>query len=339
MNNLLVSPSPHVGSVWTTKKIMIAVIIALMPTFIASIYFYGFYPLVITILSIGSAILAEFIYNKIAKQDLTITDGSAAVTGFILALCLPPVVPFYIPIIGSFFAIIIVKMLFGGIGKNFANPAATGRVFLLLAFSSAMSKYAKPVDWSQGFVDAGFSYFNGIGHKIDAITTATPLGSQIPDGNIQDLNLLDMFLGNMGGSIGEVCALAILIGGIFLIVLRLIDWKVPVFTLVSTALFTLIFYQDINYVLPMLLSGGIMFAAFFMATDYATTPNTSIGRVIFALGVGFFTVLIRKYGGYPEGASFAILLMNLTTPFIDKYIIRKPFGKKHEKKERRAKNV
>lgn len=339
MKHLLVSPSPHVGSGWTTKKLMIAVIVALMPSLIASVYFYGAYPLVVTALSVGSAILAEFIYNKLSKQDVTVSDGSAAVTGLILALCLPPVLPLYIPIIGAFFAIIVVKMLFGGIGKNFANPAGTARIFLLLSFSSAMSKYARPVDWSQGFVEGMFSYFNGIGHNIDSITSATPLGGAIPEGNLDGLNLLDMFLGNMGGSIGEVSALAILIGGLFLIVLKVIDWKVPVAVIVSSTLFTLIFYQDVAYILPMLLSGGLLFGAFFMATDYATTPNTDIGRIIFGIGVGFFTVLIRKYGGYPEGASFAILLMNLTTPFIDKYIITRPFGKKREKKPRRAKNV
>ncbi len=324
---LLVSTSPHVGSTWTTKKIMGAVIASLSPAFFASVYFYGFYPVLVTILSIGSAILAEFLYNKVAKQKLTIADGSAAVTGFILALCLPPVLPLYIPVIGAFFAIIVVKMLFGGLGRNFANPAAAARIFLLLAFSSAMTSFAEPVDWSRGFVEAGFAYFRGIGHNIDAITTATPLVS-IGEGNLASINLLDMLYGNIGGSMGEVSAIAIIIGGVFLICTKVIDWKVPTTVIVSTVLFTLLFYQDVDYILPMLLSGGLLFGAFYMVTDYATSPNTHIGRVLFAFGVSFFTVLIRRYGGYPEGVSFAILLMNLCTPFIDRFVILAPFGKR-----------
>ncbi len=328
---LLVSNSPHIGSTWTTKKIMGAVIGGLAPALLASVYFYGVYPLLVAFLSIGSAMLAEFIYNKIAKQKITIWDGSAAVTGMILALCLPPVLPLYIPIIGSFFAIIVVKMLFGGLGRNFANPAATARVFLLLAFSSAMTSYVKPVDWSQGFVTAAFSYFDGIGHNIDAITSATPL-VEIGAGSLANLDLLQMFIGNVGGSIGEVSAIAILLGGIPLIFAKVIDWKVPLTVIASTVIFTLVFYQDVNYILPMLLSGGLLFGAFFMVTDYATSPNTHWGRVVFAIGVSFFTVLIRRFGGYPEGMSFAIILMNLCTPFIDRFIILSPFGKRQTKK-------
>ncbi len=325
---LLVSNSPHVGSTWTTKKIMGAVIGALAPSLIASVYFYGFYPILVAILAIGSAILAEFLYNKVARQKLTIDDGSAAVTGLILALCLPPVLPLYIPVIGSFFAIIVVKMIFGGLGRNFANPAATARVFLLLAFSGSMTTFVKPVDWSQGFVSAGFAYFSGIGHNLpDAVTSATPLVA-IGEGNLQNVDLLNMFFGNIGGSMGEVSAIAILIGGIFLIATKVIDWKVPATVVIFTTLFTLLFYQDANYILPMLLSGGLLFAAFFMVTDYATSPNTHVGRVVFAIGVSFFTVLIRRFGGYPEGMSFAIILMNLCTPFIDRFVLLKPFGSK-----------
>lgn len=334
---LIVSPSPHVGFPLTTRKVMLAVVVALVPSLIASVVFYGAYPLLVVCLSVGAAVLAEWIYNKIRKQKTTVSDCSAIVTGMILGLNLPPVLPIYIPIIGSFFSIIVVKMLFGGLGKNFANPAACGRVFLLLAFSSDMTKWVAPVDWAAGAGKGLFGYFGEMfGGTLDAVTSATPLVKIASDG-VGNVDLLDLFLGRIGGSAGETCAIAILIGGIFLILTKIIDWKIPLAVIVSTVLSTLVFYQDPSYILPMLLSGGLLFGAFFMATDYSTSPNTFWGKLIFAVGIGFFTILIRKFGGYPEGVSFSILFMNLFVPLLDKIIVPKPFGAKRSKKKKSEK--
>ena len=261
-------------------------------------------------------------------------DLSAVVTGIILALNLPPVVPFYVPIVGAAFAIVIVKMLFGGIGRNFANPAITARIFLMLAWTGVMTQFVSPIDLSDGA--NLFAYFNqGVSISLpDAITTATPLQNvkdAISSGAnpAEGLSALDMFLGRIGGSAGEVSALAVLIGGVYLAVRRVIDVKIPVLYIGSTALFTAIFFADSGYageyVWTYLLGGGLMFGAFFMATDYATSPKTPVAVVIYGVGLGLLTVIIRKFGTMNEGVSFAILLMNIVTPLLEK-IKRKPFG-------------
>ena len=334
-----VSSSPHITSGNSTRRIMLDVVIALIPAMIAAVLLYGFYSLFLIALSVGSCVLAEFLFSKIKKEETTVGDCSAVVSGVILALNLPPAVPFYVPIFGGFFAMMIVKMLFGGLGRNFANPAITARIFLMLAWTGIMTKFVKPIDLSKGFAEM-FSYFkfafttNG----MDVVTGATPL-SYIKAGAFEHIDLTDMFLGRIGGSMGEVSALALLIGGAYLVVRKVIDWKIPAIYIGSVALFTLAFKGNIDYVLPSLLGGGLIFGAFFMATDYATSPNTPIGVVVYALGLGLLTTLFRIYGSMDEGVSFAILIMNILVPLIDKFIIRRPFGYVPKKRERKPKKI
>lgn len=334
MKNLRVSSSPHIVSSANTQRIMLDVIIALCPAVIAMVLLYGFYPLFLTVLSVAMAVFCEWAFNLATRRPQSVRDLSAVVTGIILALNLPPVVPFYVPIVGAAFAIVIVKMLFGGIGRNFANPAITARIFLMLAWTGVMTQFVSPIDLSDGA--NLFAYFNqGVSISLpDAITTATPLQNvkdAISSGAnpAEGLSALDMFLGRIGGSAGEVSALAVLIGGVYLAVRRVIDVKIPVLYIGSTALFTAIFFADSGYageyVWTYLLGGGLMFGAFFMATDYATSPKTPVAVVIYGVGLGLLTVIIRKFGTMNEGVSFAILLMNIVTPLLEK-IKRKPFG-------------
>lgn len=334
MTKFIVSSSPHIMSSSTTRRIMLDVIIALMPAVVASIFIYGFYPLFLMILCVGSAVFAEWLFNVITKRRQTVGDLSAIVTGIILSLNLPAVVPFYVPIVGAFFAIIIVKMIFGGIGKNFANPAITARIFLMLAWTGVMTSFVKPIDLSDGA--NLFAYFeNIVGINLpDAITSATPLAA-IKNAIASNtdpsagLSALDMFLGTIGGSAGEVSALAILIGGAYLAVRKVIDLKIPLLYIGSTVIFTAIFFADTGfvgeYIWTYLLSGGLLFGAVFMATDYATSPKSPTGVVIYGAGLGFLTVVIRKYSSMNEGVSFAILLMNIVTPLLDR-IMPKAFG-------------
>lgn len=334
MAQYIVSSSPHISTSVTTKRMMLDVIIALIPATLASVLIYGFYPLFIMVLSVGTAVLSEWLFNLATKRTQSIGDLSAIVTGMILALNLPAVVPFYVPIVGSAFAIVIVKMLFGGIGKNFANPAITARIFLMLCWTGVMTTFVKPIDLSEG--SNMFAYFVNI-VKIDlpdAITSATPLAfvkdSISANTNpAQSLNALDMFLGRIGGSAGEVSALAVIIGGIYLLVRRVIDWRIPALYLASTVVFTAIFFADSGYVgeyiWTYLLGGGLMFGAFFMATDYATSPKSCLAVVIYGVGLGFLTVIFRKFGTMNEGVSFSVLLMNALTPLLDK-IVPKVFG-------------
>lgn len=322
---LLVSSSPHVGSKLTTQKIMLHVCIALLFPTVAGVIIFGLYSLMLVAIAVASAVLAELLYNYITRSPITIKDCSAIVTGMILGLNLPPNAPVYVPIVGSIFAIMVVKMLFGGLGRNFANPAATARVFLLLAWTGQMRTYMQPLDYSQGFWKAMVS-----GFTKDYVTSATPLAAiktSAATGVLPDsVNLLDMFLGRIGGSIGEVCVIAIVLGLIYLLVFKIIDWKLPAVYLAVCALSALILYKDgWLFILPTLISGGILFGAVFMLTDYSTSPNTHIGKIIYAAAAGFLTVLFRRYSGFDEGASIAILLMNLIVPLIDK-IIPKPFG-------------
>ncbi len=334
MNKLIVSTSPHITSNSSTKKIMLDVIIALVPCILASFLIYGLYPIVMIVLSVASAVFAEWLFNVITKKQQSIGDLSAIVTGIILALNLPPVVPFYVPMVGAMFAIIIVKMLFGGIGRNFANPAITARIFLMLAWTGVMTKFVNPIDLGNGM--NLFSYFeNFVNINLpDAITGATPLmqiKSAIAANTDPSAGLvaLDMFLGRIGGSAGEVSTLACMIGGIYLAARKVIDIKIPILYIASTVLFTAIFFAGSpfvgEYVWTYLLSGGLMFGAVFMATDYASSPKNPIAVVIYGLMLGFVTVIIRKYSTMPEGVSYAILLMNIVAPLLDK-IRRKPFG-------------
>ncbi len=331
MSKYVVSSSPHIGNDRTVMTIMLDVLIALLPAVVGSVVFFGFYALFLEVLSVAAAVGAEALYNVITKRDQTIGDCSAVVTGLLLALNLPVSVPFYVPIIGSAFAIIFVKMLFGGIGKNFANPAIAGRIFLLLAWASMMTAYVKPITWTDG--DA-FVYFRCIlkGREglldVAALSTATPLASLRTEA--AGLDIFNMFFGEIGGSLGETSALLLLLGGVYLIVRRVIDWRVPVTFIGTVAVFALIYGaakgQALDYILPSIFGGGLFLGAFFMATDYSTSPNTKLGLTVFAFGCGIITSLIRFFGSYPEGVSFAILLMNIVTPYIDKAFVPRPFG-------------
>ena len=336
MSRYLVSSSPHIASSRTTRNIMLDVIIALMPAVIAMVAVFGFYPLLNTLICVGFCVLFEFLFNLIRKKEQTIGDLSAVVTGIILALNLPAVVPIYVPVVGALFAIVIAKMLFGGIGRNFANPAISARIFLLLAWTSVMTSFVAPLDWSN-LADNNmfFSVSNVFNIKMpDLVTSATPLAHvkealELGTNPATGINALDMFLGRIGGSAGEVSSLAILIGGVYLLIRKVIDWKIPLIYILSTVIFTAIFYSNTGYVgeyvWTYLLGGGLLFGAFFMATDYATSPKSPIAVIIYGIGLGLLTVIIRKFSSMSEGVSYAILLMNIATPLLDKIKVR-PFG-------------
>jgi electron transport complex protein RnfD len=315
MSKLKVSSSPHINDKDTASGIMRDVIIALIPATIAGTVIFGFYSLIVIAVCVGSCLLSEYFYNYFLKKPQTIKDLSAVVTGILLGLNLPPLVPLYVPVIGSVFAIIIVKMLFGGIGKNFANPAITARIFLILSFGTLMTHFISPVDYSQGFFKGFFGKFS----MTDAVASSTPL----TDG---DFNLLDLFIGTTEGCIGETSAVALLIGGIYLCVRRVIDFRLPLVIFAVMAAFSFIFSGDIASVLPSLLSGGLILGAIFMATDYATSPNTVRGLMIYGLFIGIVNSILREFSPMAEGMSYAILLGNIVTPIIDKYIYPKKFG-------------
>lgn len=301
-NKLHISVSPHIHSKNSTQRIMLDVLISLLPATIAGVVIFGLNALLVIAVCVAVCVLGEFVFNKITKKPLTISDLSAAVTGLLLALNLPANVPLWQAGVGSLFAIIIVKCIFGGIGRNVVNPAITGRVFMLVAFAS-MTKAAFPLDSTAG---------------------ATPL-AEIANGN--EVVLTDLLLGNIGGSIGETCKVALLIGGVYLLVRRVITWHIPVAFIGTTFIFTLAVHEfDFMLALSLILSGGLLLGAFFMATDYVTSPTTPLGKIIFGVGAGLITVLIREWGIYPEGVSFAILIMNILNPYIDMLTARKLFG-------------
>lgn len=308
MDNLVVSISPHIRDNATTSKIMRDVLIALVPALIASVVIFGPRALVVEAVCVASCLFFEWGFEKICKKPNTIGDLSAAVTGLILSFNLNVGIPIWQAIFGSFIAIVLVKQLFGGLGKNFANPAITARVVMLLAFSGTMTTWNTPT----------------ILHPAaDAITGATPLTMVAKDELDQLPSVLDMFLGLTGGCLGETCALALLIGGVYLMAKKIITWHTPVAFIATVFVLSLIFGQN---PVVQILSGGVFLGAFFMATDYATTPSTNKGRIIFGIGCGLITVLIRFWGNYPEGVSFSILLMNLLVPFIIKWTRNKPLG-------------
>ena len=310
MEKLIVTTSPHIQSKVSTQSIMRDVIIALLPATVAGTVLFGLQALITILVCVGTAVLSEFVFNLLVKKEQTVTDLSAVVTGLILALCLPAKADIWQCIVGSVFAIVVVKCLFGGIGCNFANPAATARVFLLIAFSASIGGATAPA-------------LGG----VDLVATATPL-EIIKLGTDAELpSLWNMFIGNRAGAIGETSALALILGGIYLIARRVIHWQVPVIYIATVFLLSLIIKQDLTMALYQVLGGGLVIAAFFMITDYSTTPINTLGKMVFAFGCGIITVLIRFWGSYPEGVSFAILLMNILSPYIEKMCTKKPFGK------------
>ncbi len=304
MEKLHVSVSPHIHGKKTTQKIMLDVIIALLPAVVVSILLMGLSALLVIATCVVAAVASELLFNIAVKKEQTVSDLSAVVTGLLLALNLPANIPLWQAAIGSAFAIIIVKGVFGGLGKNIVNPAMTARVFMLLAFGS-MVDYTLP-------------------EGMDSTSGATPL-VQLANG--EAVTVWNLLFGNHGGSLGETCALALIIGGIYLIARKVISWHIPVAFIGTAFLFTLLVEGgNFEMTLAWILSGGLMIGAFFMATDYVTSPSTAKGKIIFGIGAGVITVLIRFWGSYPEGVSFAILLMNIVNPFIDGKCTRKLFG-------------
>lgn len=309
---LIVSQSPHIRSQRSTKRIMLDVLIALSPAVVAGAVIFGLRALLVVATCALTAVLSEFLFNLIVKKKQTISDFSALVTGVLLGLNLHALVPLWQCVIGAFFAIIVVKSLFGGLGCNFANPAITARVVLVISFTSTVGGGVLP-----GTVDKIFF------PSSELITTATPLAQQFGAPS-----LLDLFLGNCGGAIGEVSALAILIGYAYLIVRRVIKFESPLIFVGTVFTLTLIYTNSFYAALAAVLSGGLLLGAVFMATDYVTTPITRTGKMIFAFGCGLLTFLIREFGSYPEGVSFAILFMNILSPYIEKWTRKRPLGGK-----------
>ncbi|MBR2926532.1 MAG: RnfABCDGE type electron transport complex subunit D [Clostridia bacterium] len=310
MEKLIVSSAPHIHAKHTTQSIMRDVLIALSPAAVAAVVFFGWKALGIILVCVAASVLSELCFNLICKKTQTVSDLSAAVTGLILALCLPTTAELWQCALGSVFAIVVVKCLFGGIGCNFANPAATARVFLLVAFSASIAGGT-----ATAFADP------------DVVASATPLEIIKFSKDAPLPSLLDMFLGNRMGAIGETCSLALIVGGIYLIVRKIIHWEIPVIYIGTVFVLSLIIKQDLTVALYEILGGGVLIAAFFMITDYVSTPINKGGKMLFALGCGIITVLIRFWGAYPEGVSFAILLMNIVAPYLTKLCVRRPFGK------------
>ena len=316
-----VAASPHELSGANTRRIMLDVLIALLPCVVCGTVFFGLYSLMLVVVCTAVCFVAEQLCNLARKKPLTF-DLSALVTGVILGLNLPPRAPWYIPVIGGVFAIVIVKMLFGGLGKNFANPAATARVFLLLAYSATMSQFigADPAgNILSADVSTGATYLTG---GISALAGSF-WGVEGYWGNV-----LQLLFGSVGGSIGETCKVAVLAGGAYLLVRRVIDWRIPLVYLLTSAVMALALWGSASEVLLQLLSGGLLFGAFFMATDYATSPKWNVNRILYAVGLGVITMLIRRFGSYPEGVSLAILIMNLLVPVMDKFILPVRFGQR-----------
>ena len=310
-NELIVSHSPHIITPVSVRRIMMYVIIALIPALISATAVFGIRALFLAFVCCFACAGSEYLWNRIMKKENTLTDLSAIVTGLILALNLPVTLPFYMAIIGSVFAIIIVKQFFGGLGHNFMNPALAARAFLLASWAGAMTT----------FVEVGEAVH--IFGNADVITSATPLGI-LKEGGGSLPSYFELFMGNIGGSMGETSALAILIGGAFLVYKKVISLSTPLSYLLTLFILG---YIGGDSGLFHILSGGVMFGAFFMATDYTTTPTTKKGQIIFGIGCGIITFVIRKWGGYPEGVTYAILLMNVATPLIDKYVKPIAFGK------------
>ncbi len=296
---LIASVSPHISGRKTTQSIMLDVIIALAPAAVASVIIFGLRALLVMGVCVGVCVVSEWAFEKICKKENTICDLSAVITGLLLAFNLPVSIPLWQAALGSFIAIVVVKQLFGGIGQNFANPAITARIFMMIAFSQTMTTWTFP----------------------DATSSATPL-ALLFKGETESLpSLLNMFLGVRGGCIGETCVLAIILGGIYLIARKVITWHTPVAFIGTVLVMSFIFDKEPLY---QIMSGGLMLGAFFMATDYATTPATKWGKIVFGVGCGLITILIRFWGTSPEGVSFSILLMNIFTPYISKLTRSKP---------------
>ncbi len=320
-SKFIVSSTPHIRSGNSTNTIMRDVIIALSPAAIMGILAFGLKALLLICVSIASCILFEAGFQKFTKQKVTVHDLSAVVTGLLLAMNLPVEAPIWVPIVGGFFAIVIAKQLFGGLGQNFINPALAARAFLVASYPTSMtgSAFTAPV-WLTDFttwISNGFT-------TVDATSYATPL-AQIKESGFTPVSndIVNALLGNVGGCIGETCAVALIIGGIYLLIRKVISWRIPVTYIATVFILTWAFGRVPVYEIFI---GGLMLGAFFMATDYSSSPVTPVGQIIMGIGCGILTALIRVYGGYPEGVSYSILIMNLAVPLIDRYTKPKVFG-------------
>lgn len=317
MNKLIVAPAPHIHSGDSVRKNMLNVIIALIPAYLVSLYFFGLGAFIVSATAVVSCVVFEYLIQRfICKQKSSIGDLSAVLTGMLLGFNLPSNLPVWMVVVGALVAIGVAKMSFGGLGNNLFNPALVGRVFLLISFPAPMTTWPTPSPMTMNY--------------LDAQTAATPLSLMKEKGTEALPALWDMFIGNMGGSLGEVSALALLIGGIYLIATKTITWHIPVSVLLTAFVFSGILWlvDGTVYANPMvhLLTGGLMLGAIFMATDYVTSPMSPLGQLVYGVGIGIITIVIRVFGSYPEGMSFAILIMNAATPLINMYIHPKRFG-------------
>ena len=305
-NNFVMTSSPHLRDHSSTRRIMQEVCLALVPAGIASVILFGWNALMLICISVATCVLSEFVWEKATKREVTIGDWSAVVTGLLLAYNLPANAPWWLPLIGGILAIVLVKQFFGGIGSNFMNPALTARVILFISWSTLMSTYPQTK------------------FAADATTSATPLNILAGTG-VSGISFMDLLLGNCGGVLGETCKIAILVGGIYLCIRKIADWRIPV-SFIATVFVCYLIKDGAEMALYQVFAGGLMLGAFFMATDYATSPVTTLGRVIMGVGCGILLFVIRAYANYPEGCSFAILFMNVCTPMIDRFTAPKPFG-------------
>ena len=306
--NLTVASSPHIRGNFRTNRIMLDVVLALLPALIAGICVLGLRALVVTLICVATCLLAEWLYARITKTRNTVVDGSAMVTGVLLAMTLPHTVPYWLAVVGSVFAIVVVKALCGGLGQNIFNPALAGRALMMRIYPVGLTRYL----------------------SVDGVSAATPLHHMVMPA-LPEESLLDMFLGRCPGSIGELSALALLAGGVYLVCRKVISARIPVAYLGTVAVITLVFAKTdspVQWMLYSLLSGGVMLGAIFMATDYATSPATPIGQIVYGIGCGVLTVIFRYYGLYPEGVTYAILIMNVLVWVIDYYTPIRRFGTK-----------
>ncbi|MDD3346354.1 RnfABCDGE type electron transport complex subunit D [Oscillibacter sp.] len=331
---LIATSSPHIRGAETTRSIMLDVIIAMVPALVWAVIIFGVKALTLTVVSALGCMFWEWLYRTLMKKPQSIDDLSAVVTGMLLSFVCPATTPYWMILIGDFFAIIVVKQLFGGIGKNFVNPALAGRAFLLGSYASVMTTW----------IDPAVNKAPLFGSTADIVTTATPL-LYMKGGDMETLtgtySVMDMFLGKTGGSLGEISAVLLIVGGAYLIFRKVINWQTPVSYIATVAVLSFLFPKagtGLEWMLYSIFGGGLMLGAFFMATDYATSPVTKKGQLIFGIGCGLFTVLIRYFGAYNEGVCYSIMVMNLCVALIDKYTKPTRFGVvKSEKKEAAAK--
>ena len=314
--NLTVSCSPHVHAPDGTRDIMLDVLIGLIPAMVGAIFTFGLRSLCVAAVSVAACIVFEYLYRKLLKKDTTIGDCSAIVTGLLLAMVCPVTIPYWTIIIGDFFAIVIVKQLFGGIGCNFLNPALAGRAFLF-SYPVIMTTWVVP-----------YTSLNLLGSNVDAVTAATPM-SYLHQGLLPDTTIFDSFLGSVGGCMGETSAILLLVGGVYLVVRKVISPRIPLAYIGTVAVIALLFPQGNDRLVWLgyqVLSGGLMLGAIFMATDYATSPVTKGGQIVYGIGCGLITMFIRYFGSYAEGVSYAILIMNIAVLLLDKIGVPKRFG-------------